>query len=623
MFHTHSKNQSRRAALAPIVLFCIVAIGLIGVTVYALNWGSAEAAKLDPILASVVEGEFVSQVLDQGEIQSSENVEIRCEAKARNGVINVIEVIPEGTPVHGGDFLVRLDSTPFETELETQKISVATTETAVIQAEAEWQTAIEALKEYEQGIFVEKKKLIENDIYTAKSLIETSKQELTQAKAQLEHSKKLQGKGFITSQQLEVDGFEVKRAEFALEGAKNQLTLAETQERVLVEITQVKEKVLLKSNIEASKVKLANQKESLAVEKNKFKEIKEQIDLCEIRVPEGVEGQVVYAKESSRGGNDWVLEEGTTVRERQVLIRLPNPGQMEVKALINEQSITQIRVGMPASINVDALNSKSLRGVVTKVNQYAESNGWFSSSIRKYAVLVQIIDPPDTLKPGMNSTVSIQTRFEPNAVTAPIQTVYAVQNRQFCLVKTGETLETREIEVEADNAQVVMIKGGVKPGDQLVMNPGAYADLMELPEVELDRRIEISEAMQSKIDSLDEQPVTDTGNEPQAGVAVTDPGASGRPPGGPGSPSGPVGNRPGGGFDLPASGAALVQQKDQDSDGKLTKEEAGSPFENFFDYIDSDKDGFLTVAEADKSIQQLKQRMQDGGGGGRPGGPQQ
>ena len=111
------------------------------------------------------------------------------------------------------------------------------------------------------------------------------------------------------------------------------------------------------------------------------------IGKCTIRVPDGVEGQVVYAKESSRGGNDWVLEEGTSVRERQVLIRLPNPERMEVKALINEQSITQIRPGMPCSIKVDALTNVTLNGMVTKVNQYAESGGWMSSSVRKLSLI--------------------------------------------------------------------------------------------------------------------------------------------------------------------------------------------------------------------------------------------
>ena len=115
-------------------------------------------------MATVVNGEFVSQVLDRGEIQSSENVEIRCEVSARNGSLSVIQVVPEGTRVKEGDFLVRLDSSSFEKELEQQKIKVANALTSVIQANATVQSAEASKKQYIEGVFVENLKEIENEI---------------------------------------------------------------------------------------------------------------------------------------------------------------------------------------------------------------------------------------------------------------------------------------------------------------------------------------------------------------------------------------------------------------------------------------------------------------------------
>ena len=621
--------QMRGGSIGPLLLFGATVFGLIGVAIYFFFSGNGGEVTINPVLAEVEKGEFVAQVLDQGEIQSSENVEIRCEVRARNGSLSVIELVPEGSRVAAGDFLVRLDSTSFEKELETQKISVVNSQTSVIQADAELNTAVESLKEYEQGLFVENKKLIENDIYDSKSAIETAKQELVQAMSVLGHSKKLHGKGFITSQQLEADGFEVTKAEFALKAANNKLELAEKQLEVLENITRIKETVQFKSDIEAAKVKLANQRESLKVEQGKLEEIKSQIIKCEITVPSQVQGQVVYAKESSRGGNDWVLEEGASVRERQVLIRLPNPDKMEVKAMINEQSITQISIGMPASIKVDALGSQSLTGVVTKVNQYAESSGWISSTVRKYAVLVEIIDPPEVLKPGMNASVSIEVRAEPDAIQAPIQTIYAVQDRHFCLVKKGEEWETREVEVDGDNSQVVLVKSGLEPGEQLVMNPGAYKDLLELPELDLEKKIELSDEVKNRMVALKEAAGSDAkdskiGMTSQAGGAggpASRGGGAGGPRGGRGGggrggPGGGGRRGGGGGFNLPKNGAELISQKDTDADGKLTKDEAGTPYSYFFDRVDTDSDGFLNESELDVSISSMKKRMQGGGGGG-------
>ena len=343
---TSSKIRDTRRAVSKvgIIVGLVVLALLIFGGFYWSQPGSDNETIIEPILVSVERGEFVSQVLDQGEIQSSDNVEIRCQVRARNGDVGVLSIIPEGTVVSGGELLVRLDSTSFEKELEQQKVAVANAETSVIQAEADHSAAIATLKEYEQGVFVEQQKTIQNEVFDAEAEISTARQEITQAEAVLEHSKKLQNKGFITDQQLESDTFAVERARFSLRRAENSLDLAKEKLSVLEKITREKEVNILQSDIKAAKIRLENQREAKKVELAKLAEITTQIENCEVRAPPEVEeGQVVYGKETSRGRDEWVLEEGTSVRENQVMIRLPNPNKMEVKALVNEQSITRIR----------------------------------------------------------------------------------------------------------------------------------------------------------------------------------------------------------------------------------------------------------------------------------------
>jgi len=444
-----------------------------------------------PITVKVIRDQFVAHVLDQGEVQSSENVEIRCEVKQRSSPLRVLELIPEGTEVGPGDFLLQLETTSFETELEQQKIILANARTQVIQAEALFATSKAAMLEYEEGTYVEARKTIENEVFDAESAIQTAMQQLNQAKAVLEHSKKLQARGFITRQQLISDQFAVKTAEIAAEKGRNSEELAQKKLHVLDEITRKKEIIRLESEIKSAKVQLASQQEAMRVEQGKERDIQIQISRCAVVVPDDVTGQVVYAVERQRG-DDWVLEKGIEVRQNQVLIRLPNPRKMEVKALVNEQSITRVRADMPVLVQVDALNDKKLQGVVTKVNQYAESGGWMRSTVRKYAVFIQILDPPQTLKPGMNASVSIQTNYEQEALQAPLQTVYGVQDRQFCLAVRGENeYETLEVGVSGDNSEMVMFESGVTEGTELVMNPGSYKHLMNLPEMKRDRRIKL------------------------------------------------------------------------------------------------------------------------------------
>ncbi|MEM7453620.1 MAG: HlyD family efflux transporter periplasmic adaptor subunit [Planctomycetota bacterium] len=631
-------RSPKSGAAVPLVILVVAALILAGGTAYfVLGNKNTESLTDEMVFASVTEGEFVSQVLDQGEVQSSENVEIRCEVRARSGTLSVIEVCPEGSMVSEGDFLVRLDSSAFEKELQQQRIKVTAAETARIQAKAAVDAAIATEREYIEGIFEENKKQIENEIFDAQSQIETAGQDLSQAEAVYEYTSKLLSRGFATELELEADGFAVTKAELALARGENARELAETKMRVLTEITFVKETVQLQADIEAANVKYNNEIEALEVERGELAEIEEQIRNCTIVVPEGVSGQVVYAKESSRGGNDWVLEEGTSVRERQVLIRLPNPEMMEIKASIAEQSITLVRAGMPVSIEVDALTGPPLQGIVTKVNQYAESNGWMSSSIRKYAVFIKIFDPSqdaepseimvnqfNALKPGMNASVNIQVQYEPSGLLAPIQTIYTVQDRSFCLARTADgNLETREIDITGNNSREVMVASGVVEGEELVMNPGAFKELMDLPDVTYGRPIEIDrERLETAAEDLEEEAATGaTSEEAGGGQRGGGPGRGG--PGGSGQGSGGPGGG-GGGFSM--SGIIdRIMEADTNGDDKLDADEIAAMDSRMADRApdwDSNGDGELTRDEIEKGMEAAMRRFQQGAGGGGPGGSQ-
>ena len=185
-FKSSKIQDTRRAVSKTGVIVGLVVLALIVFGgIYWSQSGSDTETVIAPILVPVERGEFVSQVLDQGEIQSSDNVEIRCQVRARNGDVGVLSIIPEGTVVSGGELLVRLDSTSFEKELEQQKVAVANAETSVIQAEADHSAAIATLKEYEQGVFVEQQKTIQNEVFDAEAEISTARQEITQAEAVL------------------------------------------------------------------------------------------------------------------------------------------------------------------------------------------------------------------------------------------------------------------------------------------------------------------------------------------------------------------------------------------------------------------------------------------------------
>lgn len=624
-----------------VILAIILTIGGVGAAVWFSS--SRRAAEGNaPILVTATQGEFVSQVLDQGEIQSSENVEIRCEVRPAGGSISVLEVVPEGTmiintvenPRDEKTVLCRLDSKSFETEYDQQKLAVNAAVIAVSQAQAEWDAAKVTRREYLEGIHVQNRKEIENEIYNAQ-------QEVEQAEAYLEHSTKLHKKNFITTQQLKGDRIAVQRA-------KNSYELALQKLKVLQEVTLEKETIKLDSDIRAAEVKFENEKEKLRIEETQLADIQMQIKNCTIYPPKGVNGQVVYNKETGRGGQtEWVLIEGATVRERQVLIRIPNPSKMEVRALINEQSITAVRPGMPVSIKVDALHNVPLSGKVTTVSQYAQQGDFMSSSIKKFPVIVQIENPPAELKPGMNASAAIQTLYVENAIQVPVQCVYAAQDSRYCLVQKGKNeYATVEVKILGSNSKNVCIESGISAGDQVVMNPGSHRELLNLPNKPVEKKIEAANGDTGEDVPAESSEPNSEPMDPNRGPPSEGDGAEGDRPGRGdgergegGRGQGRRGNRgdgAGGGEREGGDGGqggmrggnpeqmidGMLQRMDTNGDGVLEESELEAIPEGFRDRMksnDADGDGKITRDELMQGMQRMmEERMRDGGG--PPGG---
>lgn len=620
----------RRGAAVPIIIAGTVALGCLAFLMYWSFFRSSNEIVVDAILKPVIEGEFVAKVLDQGEVQSAENVEIKCQVGSRNGNVTVIDAVKEGSKVYGGDWLVTLDSTAFEKELEQQKLAVSNAQTQVIQSVAQLEAAKASKEEYLEGTFLEQLRTIDNDIFNAQ-------QTLTESEAFLDHSVKLQAKGFITKQQLRTD-------QIALEKAKNSLELALQRKSVLEKITKKKDVILLDSDIAAAEVAVKNAEESKRIEENQLEEVEQQLDYCSIVVPEGVSGEVVYHKEfDRRGGSEWVLEPGAQVRERQVLIKLPNQDKMEIKVLINEQSITAIQEKMPATISVDALPNVNLKGYVTRVNSYAEQGGWGSSSaIREYAVFVRIIDPPRELIPGMNASVTIQTEFQADVLQAPLQCIYAANDTNFVLRKTGEnTFETTEVKIAGENSINVWIEGGVNKGDMLVMDPGQYRELMDLPEQDVDDQIKLPEgaeeaATKEKAEEVEaskkasaekrksmEGKSKKSGQRKAKGGSKSKGDSQGKDVTG-GGKSKRGGGPGGGGGSMDSRIDDMMSRYDSNSDGKIDSDEFAEidgRFSGFLKRADADGDGEYTREEIKKFFDNMaKQFGGGGGGGGRPPG---
>lgn len=431
--------------------------------------GSSDDNKVDAIVHEVARGDFVLQVTERGEIKSAGVTEIRSEVKSKNTPgVAILRIIPEGTTVKAGDFVVELDASALESERTSQQISCNTVEALVIEASNIYQTAEIAEREYIEGTYVEARQTIESEVFVAE-------ENLNRAIEYHEYSKKLAIKGYVNALQLEAD-------KFAVEKSRKELEAANTKLKVLDEFTKAKTVKQLESDILIAKAKWEANRSSYQLELDKLNDIEDQIAKCTIVAPQ--EGTVMYAHERDhRGNNNFIVEEGAVVRERQAILLIPDSSSMQVEISINESLIQFVKKGMPVSITPVGMGDIVLQGTVEKVNQYAEPSGWRKANVKEYKAFVDVTDAPPGLRSGLTASVTIECAFVADALKVPVQAVYAHGEQFFCMIHDGRQWTAQEVTCGPTNDKFFVIESGLDEQDSVSLNPRRFLSEVELPEL--------------------------------------------------------------------------------------------------------------------------------------------
>jgi HlyD family secretion protein len=125
---------------------------------------------------------------------------------------------------------------------------------------------------------------------------------------------------------------------------------------------------------------------------------------------------------------------------------------MEVEVLVDETDIDAVALGQAAEVRVDALENQKLRGQVTEIGSSAVPRGQSGAGIpsatssssnqaKDFKVVVTLLDPPKSLRPGLNATADIVTAEKKAVLAIPIQAVVVRQ-----LDKSGKVVEPGSVQ---------------------------------------------------------------------------------------------------------------------------------------------------------------------------------
>jgi multidrug efflux pump subunit AcrA (membrane-fusion protein) len=433
-----------------------VAIGVVAVVAaaaVALIPGNGSPRRVGPVrFHTITRGDLIVTVTEQGTLESSENTEIKCKVRGQSTVIWVIE---GGTEVKAGDELVRLDTKRIEDAISLQTTNAHTARATLAQSEAEVARAEIAIPEYLEGTYLLQMNRLDRSLAIAK-------RNLRSARKMHDQSEKLFNRGYVTDLEVQGNAFTVTRAE-------KELNVIETQIEVLEKYTKKMRLETLNGNLKAAMSKREADRAGLAMDEGRLDLAKQEFEYCVIKAERS--GLVIYPSTAEWKGTPDVTE-GATVRKDQVLLLMPDLSKMQVKVGIHESIVDRIKPGMPAKVT---LPDKTLGGKVSSVASVTRPAGWWTGNVVKYDTIIELPSVPG-LKPGMSAEVEVVMARHKDVLTIPVAAVVQTAEGDFCWVKTADGAKRRSLGLGDNNEQFLVVKAGLKEGDEVVLNPLAFVD---------------------------------------------------------------------------------------------------------------------------------------------------
>ncbi len=151
--------------------------------------------------------------------------------------------------------------------------------------------------------------------------------------------------------------------------------------------------------------------------------------------------------------------------KEDVILQVANLSKMEVQTEIDENDVVDVARGDTATLTVDAFPDTSFRGIVTEIAHTPIVRGLGTQEeITNFQVKIAILDTIPKLRPGMSSTVDIQTEKHQYVLKVPIQAVTVREISQIPQLKKKEPPSTSSEKMKASEKMrevVFVVKDGV------------------------------------------------------------------------------------------------------------------------------------------------------------------
>jgi multidrug efflux pump subunit AcrA (membrane-fusion protein) len=164
------------------------------------------------------------------------------------------------------------------------------------------------------------------------------------------------------------------------------------------------------------------------------------------------------------------VREGDQVRSGQPFMFVVDPSSMVLSASVNQVDAERLRLGMKASIRLDAYNDIEVPGTLEGIGAMAQTSTFRASYVGEIPVRINLDKMDPRIIPDLTASAEVYLQSEQNAVVVPRSALFEENGNKYVFLRNPEGAFIRKpVETGVVGFTDVAIHSGVQKGDVVAL----------------------------------------------------------------------------------------------------------------------------------------------------------
>jgi multidrug efflux pump subunit AcrA (membrane-fusion protein) len=166
-----------------------------------------------------------------------------------------------------------------------------------------------------------------------------------------------------------------------------------------------------------------------------------------------------------RNGEWGQVRDGDQVNAGQPFLTIVDPGSMVLDASVNQVDAENLRLGMKATVHLDAYPDIALPAVLEGIGAMSKTSTFRASYVSLIPVRFRIEKTDPRVIPDLTASADVILGGETNSLVLPRAAVFEENGGSFVYVQTPEGWVKKPVDPGARNYMQVAIRSGIEKGD--------------------------------------------------------------------------------------------------------------------------------------------------------------